>query len=269
MKILKLIKKYVRIFLDRLKYKFYPVDKLSIRNVKVNNYNIIVMGNEEVGRSILFNKYFELLETNFMKKVVTPDFICFDVGANIGYYSLLFASLAHRGKVYAFEPVPLCYQFLMLNVHINNFKNVNAYNIALGQEKKKQKFFIASDSAFSSLIKPSNKPIDIEMNTLDNFVNENGINKIDILKIDVESAEKFVLEGAKNIFLNKMLSPKIILLELSSFAPSEVIDMLNNFNYKLYHLDRNSRLKPFQCNYSGNVVCIQDEYNLKENRINK
>lgn len=272
-----MLKKIITYSLNRISKKIYPSDKLMIKNTRINDYNIIVIGNEDVGRSMLFYKYFEPRETCFMKKIIQPHFICLDIGANVGYYSLLFASLAYKGKVYSFEPVPLGYHLLMANIEINNFENIEAYNVALGEKNGRRSFSVASDSAFSSFKdvgrKKIKKVIDVDVVPLDEFVRENKIEKIDILKMDVEGAEKLVLNGAKNIFSNDNLLPKIMMLELydKNFikyqtSVSEMTQHIRDLGYRMFFVDNDLKLRSFtEENYNNvcNVICIAGSYDIK------
>lgn len=127
----------------------------------------------------------------------------FDIGANAGYYALHFAKqFAPIKKVHAFEPVPHTYQTLTQNIAINKLgPSIVANNLALGQKNGKVKFFIPafSGSCAASMKKlhPGEDNIEVStaMTTLDEYCDSHQVTQIDLMKIDVEGAEFFVLQG--------------------------------------------------------------------------
>jgi FkbM family methyltransferase len=120
-----------------------------------------------------------------------PDWIFLDVGANIGYYSMLFSRLAPEGKVYAFEPTST-FDMLLQNLDFNHASNVIPYKMAVGKSTgiKTDKFFRIWGQEAETLECP--------FTTIDQFVEENNITKIDAIKIDVDSYDFEVLQGAIN-----------------------------------------------------------------------
>jgi FkbM family methyltransferase len=120
---------------------------------------------------------------------VQPDWVIIDAGANIGYYSILFAKLAHQGLVHAFEPTST-YKMLLNNIKHNNINNINTHKIALG----------AKDGVFKDGIYriwgQKAERLAYNFTTIDSFVEHNKINRIDAIKIDVDSFDFEVLQGA-------------------------------------------------------------------------
>ena len=119
-----------------------------------------------------------------------PDWVIFDCGANIGYYSILFGQLAPQGKVYAFEPTDTI-DMLCGNLEANGATNVETYRLALGAHTGIRNEAIHQ---FWGLT-PEQK--DVEFVTIDDFVAANGITKLDAIKIDVDSFDLEVLMGAE------------------------------------------------------------------------
>jgi FkbM family methyltransferase len=207
------------------------------------------MPREVVGRDVILFQSFEELETNFFMKNVSSSDICFDVGANIGYFSLLFASLSPKGEVHSFEPIKQNIKLIQKSVHLNKFKNIYVNNMALSNFDGNSLFSISSDSAFSSFKntgrKLESKKSLVRVVKIDSYLKKKKIPRIDILKIDVEGAEKLVLEGAKTTLSNKDKKPRIILIELfeqnlNSYncTAYEILKYLNAFGYKGFTIDR-------------------------------
>jgi len=175
--------------------------------------------------------------------------IIFDIGSNIGTFTTWLSKAFPNGKIYCFEPQRSVFQILCGNIAINNLYNVYTYNLAIGKDNTKIKFhepnyFIKNDFGTFSLIddaiKEKNKnEIIVQINTLDWFIEYYEIEKIDLIKIDVEGMDMDVLIGAKNtiqkykpiIFIEHHNSKKTIIGEIKSY--------LNNFNYKYEIVENN------------------------------
>ena len=125
-----------------------------------------------------------------------PGAVVIDVGANIGYHTLLSVKIVgSQGYVYSIEAHPRIYSYLEKNIALNKCKNISTYNLALGNKKEKA---ILSDKSRDDLNRVSSDAwVVVSMDRLDNIAIHH--NKIDLLKIDVEGYEKFVMEGSLSI----------------------------------------------------------------------
>ncbi len=122
--------------------------------------------------------------------------IFYDVGANIGYYSFLLAPVAK--KVYGFEPNPVLYRRISETIVQNKIGNLWIYNLGLSDVKSKMEFcFNTSKHDLGSFIKNQNhtESVDIEVNTLNGVIEDQELDSPNVIKIDVEGFEKFVLNG--------------------------------------------------------------------------
>jgi len=152
------------------------------------------------------------LTAQVLNDVVNP--IIFDVGSNIGTYATWIARWAKpkNGKVYCFEPQRQVFQILCGNMAINNIDNVYAFNIGLGKENKFIDLpdidYLKPNSSFGAFSldgvnRHRYSNIDqlqrIKIETIDNFVNDWNIEKIDFIKIDAEGLDIDVIEGGKNV----------------------------------------------------------------------
>jgi len=136
--------------------------------------------------------------------------IIFDVGANIGAYSILLHNVfSNNAKIYAFEPSKKTFRSLSANIEFA--KNVIAYNHGFGdQNTMHQLFSNADDSGLASVYQrrlehfsiQMNQVEDIELQTIDAFCLKNDIHHIDFLKMDVEGHEIKVLNGAIDMITN-------------------------------------------------------------------
>ena len=129
--------------------------------------------------------------------------IVVDVGANVGMFTVKAAlSVGDKGKVVSIEPIEENFELLKKNVEFHNLVNVQIIRKALGRERGKTtmiKSLLSGTHQLKGLKNPEFpiQEVDVEMDTLDNIVKQLNINRIDLLKIDVEGAELEVLKGAK------------------------------------------------------------------------
>lgn len=169
-----------------------------------------------------------------LKRLKKPVF--YDVGANFGYYSVKYAGLCRA--VYAFEPVKETYEYLYRNVSASKRKNIYPMNYGLSSCDKEVEINIYSSSGCNSLYK-RNIPADHELQfiraekiclkVLDEVIKNEGLAQPTLIKIDVEGAEKEVLEGSKSL-----LNEAIFLFEYSDetsgdagYQKDELIDIFD------------------------------------------
>ncbi len=149
------------------------------------------------------------------------DAVFFDVGANIGGVLIATSKCLKRGRVYGFEPSRKNFELLKHNVDANRLTNASIYNIALGRSDTTLSFVTEQTGAYSHVltdgcIVPGTQTQEkVDVRTLDGFVLENKIDRIDFIKIDVEGYEKEVIAGAKKTI--RKFDP-IVYAELNSWA---------------------------------------------------
>jgi FkbM family methyltransferase len=179
------------------------------------NIKLWLGGNSEIDKTIITYGLWEQKTTQLVKQLIHETDVVIDVGANIGYFTTLFAKLVGpEGKVYAFEPTHNYYNHLLENVSINDFKNIEI--IKKGLSNLCQDIEISIDESSATIHQPLTNYVQsrevISLITLDEFILNKGISKINFIKIDVDGHEPFVLEGAlKSIQKYK----PIIILEIS------------------------------------------------------
>lgn len=163
----------------------------------------LLVSNKDTGLGLFLRMSgeFEPLQTaDFLKTVKRGDTVM-DIGANIGYYTVLASKLVGKsGKVYAFEPDRENYILLLKNLALNGCKNVVPVKTALGEKKGRVRFYEdPANPGESSLAKSRNTNHSIvSVTTLDSFAAENKIKRPQVIKMDVEGGEVSVLIGGKN-----------------------------------------------------------------------
>lgn len=140
-----------------------------------------------------------------------PLLTVFDVGANVGTYSILLNNvLGDKARIFSFEPSQKTFQKLQDNT--KHIAGIQAYNFGMGSENASLTLFSNKDESglasvyhrkLDHLNIDMNKTEAIEIRTVDGFCQNNNINHIHFLKIDVEGHEMKVLEGAKQLIAAK------------------------------------------------------------------
>jgi FkbM family methyltransferase len=134
-------------------------------------------------------------EASLVRSLLHPGMTIVDVGANVGYYTLMFAqAIGSTGRIIAIEPSPENLPELRLNVDRNKLRNVKIISKAVGNERK----LIGLRSGINSGVVRDDVPaFSVEQDLIDNIITT----PIDVVKIDVEGYEGFVIEGAHRVLL--------------------------------------------------------------------
>ena len=138
--------------------------------------------------------------TELFRKILAKGMTVVDVGANIGWFTLLSATIVgDTGEVVSVEPEPTNFSFLLRSVELNRFSNVKLFQVCASNSRGNQILYLSSGNlgAHSTINQVSDKKIEVPSDTLDAILGKIGVDKIDLLKIDVEGAEPYVLEGCK------------------------------------------------------------------------
>jgi FkbM family methyltransferase len=178
--------------------------------------------------------------------------VVFDIGANLGWYSLNFAHKLIGGKVYSFEPIPETYKLLQSNLELNpRCSNIVTNNLALSNTSGQTIFYyspgeLGAASAKNIKENAAVKKIKCQTLTLDDFVKKQRIKALDLIKCDVEGSELYVFQGATESL--KKFTPVIFTEMLRKWAakfnyhPNEIISLLKDIGYECYCI-RNNKLK--------------------------
>lgn len=154
-----------------------------------------------VGQRVALEKY-EPYETKLILRQIKKGDVIVNVGANIGYYTVLLADkVGPSGKVYAFEPDSKNFEILKKNIEINKLSNVILVKAALSSQKGVKKLYKSSDNyGDHRMFGKEKKRESEEVKTLklDDFL-KNKEKKVDFLKIDTQGWEPAVFDGAKEI----------------------------------------------------------------------
>jgi len=178
--------------------------------------------------------------------------IVIDVGANVGYYTLKWASdVGENGKVVAIEADPNSCEILKENCRLNKISNVEIFNYAASEKKEivtlyTSKTHSGTNSIFSS--KAKNSSIKVSSITLDELLSDNFL-EINWIKIDVEGAELQVLKGSSKILQktqNIIIELHEHILNQNGQKPQDIMDILKErgFKTKLFIEHWNEKTSP-------------------------
>jgi FkbM family methyltransferase len=181
--------------------------------------------------------------TELVSKTVQSGFTVIDIGAHIGYYTLLFSRLVGpTGRVVAFEPVPRNFEFLNENLRLNSCTNVEPVNRAVLDRREQIRIEIPKNDPLPvgvSFASPNTKgDVIVEAVSLDDYVLKRT-KRVDFLKVDAEGAEDKVLDGARTLIER---DHPLIMMEVHHFdgrlEASSVPARLISMGYHLEQIDR-------------------------------
>jgi FkbM family methyltransferase len=187
-------------------------------------------------------KIYEPDTTLFFRDYLKEGDIVYDVGANIGYFSLEFARLiGTTGKVLCFEPHPEIFEVLTNNVRRNGYKNIRLHNVACSESNSKQRLYFSSENEGNHKIienEKSSQSVDIQAVRLDSIIT---LNPPSLIKMDIEGAELLALKGIGDDFLAKSKVDFVIEYhpyEMSFFGVEgvELLDFFSHHGYKFRNL---------------------------------
>lgn len=163
---------------------------------------------------------FEPEATSVVRRLVGAGDVVLDVGANYGWYTTLFAgNVGPGGQVVAFEPVPTTFERLLEHLELNGCADrVAAVRSAVGDRRADVDVYTFDRmshacSSLSSLGYDDASASSTPMLTLDGYLREHGIDRVDFLKCDVEGAELMVLQGARALLRSP--DAPMVLIELN------------------------------------------------------
>lgn len=216
--------------------------------VLVDGHEMFLDENDSLLLSI--NKIYEKNETEYIKKSISTGDVVIDIGANIGYYTLLFARLVgDTGKVYAFEPDPYNYRILEKNIQINGYSNVILERKAISIKSQKSKLYVKNDHAGSSMMKQNIDKadgIDIDVISLDDYSKSNSITP-NFIKIDIEGHELNALKGMKCILQSSdkikiMIEYNPLIKKYFHIDPMDSLNFLNGLEFQFLDLNSNNHI---------------------------
>ena len=241
------------------------IEKTNISSIEVRN-NRVICTFRDSGIKFICNKNdkrlapfdtlnfgsYEMDELEMQLNLIEPDYSVFDIGGNLGWYSMHVAKERPGAKIFTFEPIKSTFELLNENIRINRFTNIETFNYGFSDTEGEMTFYF--DPALSvnaSLADLSNNnqlvKVICYVKKLDNFIKEKNY-KVDFIKCDVEGAELLIYQGGMELISNQR--PVIFSEMLRKWAakfnyhPNDIIELLSGEEYGCYVL-KNKKLKAF------------------------
>ncbi len=201
---------------------------------------------------LILDGYWEMWVTKFLLGIIREGDTVLDVGANVGYYTLLAASqVGKAGKVYSFEPIPDLFDLLYRSVEINGFLDrcrllpvavTDTEGVATFQQLK---YHYGSSGHYMDpetlrMFRDQSRAVEVKTASLDRIFEKEG-GKVDVVKIDVEGSEPKVIRGMKGLLHR---NPDIKLLLEWQPANLPAVDELLGMGFSIRILNEDSSLSP-------------------------
>jgi FkbM family methyltransferase len=194
--------------------------------------------------NLLMYGVWERFQTKLFKDLIHEGMVVIDIGAHIGYYTLLAAErVGEKGAVFAFEPEESNYDLLIKNVKQNEYSNVTPVKKAVTSSTGTIKLFLdARESAEHSIVggKRGQKAVLVDSVALDDFLDADYA--VDVIKMDIEGAEMAALLGMSKVIAR---SPRLAMfaefypgaLERAGVSPADYFNELQRHGFKIYLID--------------------------------
>ena len=202
---------------------------------------------DRIQRQMYYLGWYEREESHWLLSELRPGDTFFDVGAHIGYHTLLASTrVGIHGRVHAFEPYTLNYDDLCTNLRVNQCLNATAINRAVSDATGPTRFRqpeTDGERGWGALDGSAGSSVQVPAISLDDYVLEQGIKRVDGVKVDVEGAEGLVLNGMERIL--STMPPRFIMMEahaltLSRFgvAVTDLVEALRARGYRARRITR-------------------------------
>ena len=204
--------------------------------------------------------------TEYFISRLLPEMTVIDIGANIGYFTLLAADLVGpTGKVVCYEPNPTTFDQLQQNIALNPHTNIVSVQSALSDVAGKGRISVRRDSALNTFALTATEPgIDVQMETIDGSLRNLSIHRCDLVKMDIEGAEFLAVQGmdetiARNPNIEFVIEVHPPQIEKLGGTVTEFLQFFVDRGFKLFGLGSSGGLKAFpfaeRRRIPGHIVC--------------
>lgn len=236
---------------------------------QIGDYTLEFDFHDLLQRQMWFNLY-DTHETRLVRELLEPGDVFFDVGANVGYYSFIASQqVGASGQVHAFEPIPRNVASLRRGIETNHIENIVINQLAIGETQGKLSIFLGDDdignTGWASIIqtKLKHRPFEVMMTSIDQYIAENRVGTVALIKLDIEGAEFEALKGMDNLLSGSAKPPLIIelnefLLKQRGLPPGELLAYLKQRGYEFFLIGRQLKAINVNPTVKGviNVLCV-------------
>jgi FkbM family methyltransferase len=229
---------------------------------------------DEIQRLVYFYGAFELIECHLLSRLAKPGWVAMDVGANVGCYTLLLASLVgSEGTVVAVEPITRNLEILRKNLAMNDFASrVTVVPQAVAERPGTLTLHLNEQDASENstdytqnIFGPLAHSEQVSVTTLDALAQSEQLRSVDFIKLDIEGGELRALQGASEVL--RKFRPAILLeinpphLEAAGYTLRELLSFLTDLDYEIWSIGTEgmSRLHVDAAAVRGNVMAFPRE----------
>lgn len=242
-------------------HRFYKISLLKFLLTPIVNFlkpDYILIDNQKIyidksdttiSEKLVLSKKWEEFESELFKKNIKEGDIILDVGAHIGYYTLIASKyVGKNGQVFAFEPDSKNFGLLEKNIKENKLKNVILVNKPVTRKGGKIKLYLNKKNTGDHRIynsKDGRESIVINSVSLDDFFKDFK-KRISLIKMDIQGAELEAISGGLSLIKNNP-NIKIFIefwpmgLKLNHSQPYKLLELLNNLRFKFYQIDEEDK----------------------------
>lgn len=216
---------------------------------KIGEHTIYFDSNDHILIEILSQKDgYEKTTITEIKKLLKNGMNVINIGANVGYLTLICAKeVGKKGKVFAIEPYPKNVEFLQKNIVANGYTNVEVFPYAVSNKSGKTSLWLKPSGTwhFISTKKIEGlEKIEVTTITIDDLLNDRKM-RPDLVVIDAEGSEKFILEGMKHTIqenpdLNIIMEFNPFALEAAGTNAESLLDLIKELGFSIYIMDENT-----------------------------
>lgn len=209
----------------------------------IGRHMFLDIQDEGISKTLFYRGVHEPLTTQWVKDELAEGMTVLDIGANLGYYVLLEASLiGEQGRIYAVEPVPKNYDILHKNLALNRVVNATTARLAISGESGQMAMRLTPQTNWAhlphqhldseratSMLQNVQDTTQVQTMTLDEFVEKHGIECINFLRMDVEGYEIEIIKGGLDTLSSHR--PMKVLMEVHPFLANDVtpfVEMLSS-----------------------------------------
>lgn len=252
-------------------YSFLHLLQLDSKRYKkkiADDLHLWVNPSDHIQKEVFWYGHYEKAAIQTLCMLTEEKHIVFDIGANIGYYTVVLAQKASDGALYAFEPVSSTRSQLEDNISLNSLNNVSVYPFCVSNQNTSSVIYISNDSnvGMSSLKEPENfsgKTESVQTISFDTWLETQEISSVDIIKIDIEGAEVLALEGMQQSLskFRPVILIEVIDEQLKKYGSSveELYFIISKLSYYAYVPTKTGVLKRLTKNEEGYTIFFLPE----------
>ncbi len=230
---------------------------------------------DDMAQFPLYYNIYEWKDTPTILKLAEGANVILDIGGNIGQMALLFSKLAN--KVYTFEPIPEVGDRLQENIDLNGLsQKVTLTRVALTNFSGHITFGLppkGNRGTGSTILAEhlKSRTIEVEAMTLDEFIEKHSITGVGFIKMDIEGAELFALQGMDTLLSHShpilLLEMTLSMMKQAGYGPQELLSLLAKYGYSCYEIGKDGLHGPLSDPHpmSENYCFLTQEHLDREN----